>query len=356
MTKPAGLPHMPQLDGVRAIAVSLVFVAHCRLEWIVPGGLGVTIFFFLSGYLITSLLRSEAAQTGRIDLTAFYVRRTARIWPPLYITMAIAIVATLLYLPAQKIDISGIIAQAAFVSNYAPLLGAGAGLVTLPLWSLAVEEHFYLVFPLLFALYLHKLHPSRVALLCAVACVAVLAIRCLLVGRVADLDSLYFWSHTRIDSILFGCCLALWQNPALDERAWRPRPFHLASAVVTLLACLAVRDQVFRETFRYSLQGAALFVIFASLLQSDGRIVRALASRPLRRVGLYSYTLYLVHLLFVWLVWAYLPGLPIVGVMFVAGTASMLYAALMYRWVERPMALLRRSLHRTDRNATVAPD
>ena len=79
---------IPALDGFRALAIAIVLTSHIGLERIVPGKFGVTLFFFLSGYLITTLLRREVARTGRIDFRAFYRRRAVRILPPLYITFA----------------------------------------------------------------------------------------------------------------------------------------------------------------------------------------------------------------------------------------------------------------------------
>lgn len=353
MSKPGGLPHLPQLDGVRAIAVMLVIVAHCRLESIVPGGFGVTIFFFLSGYLITSLLRSEGAQTGRTDIKAFYLRRTLRIWPPLYITMIFSAAVILLFLPEVPIDPWGVVAQALFAINYAFLWGVHEGIPSMPLWSLAVEEHYYLIFPFLYGLLLIRMAPTRAALWCAIACVAVLGIRIVAVMTVDWLPGIYYLSHTRIDSILFGSCLALWNNPALDEKAWRPRLWHVGVALFALLVCLAIRDEIFRQTIRYTIQGAALFVLFAWILHNRGWPARVLGSYPFRLIGLYSYTMYLCHRLFIFLAEAYLPWLPIWALIVFTTVTSMLYAALMHRFVERRMAMWRRSLHKTDKEATV---
>lgn len=343
--------HVPQLDGLRAIAILLVFVAHCGLDRIVPGGLGVTIFFFLSGYLITSLLRSEAAQTGRVDLAAFYVRRTLRIWPPLWITMAFALAATVaLRLPA-RVDLWAVVAQLGFVSNYSYLWHHDAGVPAMPLWSLAVEEHFYLAFPLLFAILLARRPWAWGAACCAILCLAVLALRLVLVDRVGWSGSLYYWSHTRVDSILFGCCLALWNNPALDEAAWRPRRRHVAGALAVILLCIAIRDEWFRQTLRYTLQGAALFVLFSAALQAQGGVGRLLASWPLRLVALYSYTLYLVHM---FVLDEIVAGLPLAGRAMVGGALSFGYAAAMYALVEQPIARRRRALHTVDKGATVS--
>src|SRR5438132_14220471 len=84
--------YLPSLDGIRAAAVILVFVAHAGLKERIPGNFGVTVFFFLSGYLITTLLRIEHERTGGISLKMFYLRRTLRIFPPFYLVLLLATV------------------------------------------------------------------------------------------------------------------------------------------------------------------------------------------------------------------------------------------------------------------------
>jgi peptidoglycan/LPS O-acetylase OafA/YrhL len=349
------MSHIRQLDGLRAIAVGLVFVAHCRLDAIVPGGLGVTIFFFLSGYLITSLMRSEIAQTNRLDFKAFMMRRTLRIWPPLYITLALALVTVLLVFPDRLLDPWVVVAQAGFFNNYVRgSLTEGAGL-PLPLWSLAVEEHYYLAFPLLYLFLSRALAPRQIAWACFGLCLVVLAIRTVIVARHGPLHDIYFWSHTRIDSILFGSCLAAFNNPVLDKDAWRPRLWHFGAALLLLLACLAIRNPIFRETIRYSLQGAALYVIFSYIISDRGKLSALLNSPPLQIVGLYSYTFYLVHMLVIDVIDEAFPGMPTAGLIVSAGVISLIYSAAMYRFVERPMALWRKRFHAVDANATVAP-
>ncbi|MDX5028634.1 hypothetical protein, partial [Streptococcus suis] len=90
--------------------------------------------------------------------------------------------------------------------------------------------------------------------------------------------------------------LAVWQNPMLDEDAWRPRPWHVALALLVIALTLALRAPAFRETLRYTLQGGALFVLFSATIQARGPVARLLAQRWLRVVALFSYTLYLVHM------------------------------------------------------------
>lgn len=350
--RPAGMGHVRQLDGFRAIAILIVFIAHCGLERVVPGGFGVTIFFFLSGYLITSLLRSEYEQTHGIGLGAFYIRRTLRIWPPLYITIAVAWLVMRFVFPQAHIDPWGVLAQLAFVINYAYLWGHGSGL-DLPLWSLAVEEHFYLLFPLVYKVFLTSMSRRGATLTCLALCALILLIRIAYAVTYGPLGIVYYWSHTRIDSILFGCCLALYNNPVLDREAWRPGKGHLALALISLLGCLVFRNEVFRQTLRYSVQGLALYVVFSDALHDKGAFSRLLSSRPLRIVSLYSYTFYLVHVLVIKVCTDRLMIESTVPLILVSGAATMAYCAAMHRFVEAPLARLRRQLHNVDAQATL---
>ncbi|WP_242184033.1 acyltransferase [Sphingomonas sp. CARO-RG-8B-R24-01] len=346
--------HISPLDGFRALAILIVFVAHCGLEKLVPGGFGVTIFFFLSGYLITTLLRAEFAQTGRIDIRAFYVRRSVRILPSLYITVLLLLGLTQ-WLPAEHpAEFWGVFSQLAFLTNYPWITGNAQGVTGPPLWSLAVEEHFYLVFPVIFSATLAALPPRKAAGLCLGACIAVLGIRLATVATISDIGKVYYWTHTRIDSILFGCCLALWQNPVLDKGAWQPRIIHVLFASAILLGCLAIRDELFRQTVRYTLQGGALFVIFSYAIHDRGWVSIALSTRPLRVIALYSYTLYLIHVPIIAGVHALFPALGLLGLIVISGALSMLYAAGMYALVEQPAANWRRRFRSSSRTIPLA--
>lgn len=335
------MPQTPALDGLRAIAIGIVFLGHSGTG---GAGLGVTVFFFLSGYLITSLLRAEMAARQGIDLPAFYLRRTLRIMPPLYLTLLAVFLMWRLGLIDHPVDPWAILSQIFFLQNYAGLWGHDHGLPITNLWSLAVEEHFYLVFPLIYTRYLGRVAPARAALLCLLTCGLVLAVRIVNALTLPDITVNYLWTHTRIDSILFGSCLALWNNPVLDQQPWRPRGWHALLALGLMAGTFAYRDPVFRETARYSLQGAALFVLFSYALQDKGLVSKALSSWPARQIGLYSYTLYLVHAPLFILVEQRL-GLHGAARTAVVLALSLTYAALMYVIVERPAAALRRRLH-----------
>jgi peptidoglycan/LPS O-acetylase OafA/YrhL len=340
------MAHVPQLDGIRAIAVLTVFIAHAGLANLVPGGFGVTIFFFLSGYLITSLLRSELQSTGTVSLKGFYIRRSLRILPPLYLVLSFSAlcVAAGWLVPKHPVDKLAVVPQILFFQNYSVFTGHTEGLPITGIWSLSVEEHFYLLFPLVFLLYLRKLPGRKAVMACLWVCAAVLVVRCVAVA-IGHYDLNYQSTHTRVDSILFGCCLALWRNPALDGNdSWSPKRWQAMAAVLTLLLTLLIRNDQFRESVRYTIQSAALFVLFAFALQSQGVVRAFLSSRILRLIGLYSYTVYLVHVPIMRLLDQHVHASLIVkGVL--AFLCSVSFAALMYVLVERPLARLRRRLH-----------
>jgi peptidoglycan/LPS O-acetylase OafA/YrhL len=348
---PLRMKHIPALDGIRAIAILIVFIGHTKILKAFPGGLGVTVFFCLSGYLITTLLRIEWTNTRHIDLKAFYIRRFLRINPPLWLSMGAILALFGLGLISQDLDPLVLIAQAFFFVNYMPSFGQGDGLPT-PLWSLAVEEHFYLLFPTIFLLASRFMTSARLATACLVACAVVLGIRLTNITAFGIVEPNYYWTHTRIDSILFGCVLALRHNPILDADAKRPPWWLVGLAGAAICATFLMKAPLLREGFRYSIQGVALVILFAWVLhQRGGPVAWVLGSAPMRLIGLYSYTLYLVHYAVLVVIWTNLPGLPTIAQGVLGGIVSMAFAAIMYAVVERPLSRLR---HRLDK-AKVPP-
>lgn len=297
-------PHFPSLDGIRALSFLLVFAAHAGLEKVVPGGFGVTVFFFLSGYLITTLLRVEGDRYGAVDLRAFYVRRVLRILPPFYVVLALAALVAALGVVPGGVTIRALSAQSLHVANYWIVLHGYAGQPagTGVYWSLAVEEHFYLIFPCLYLVLMRFVKSRRRQLTVLLGlCGVVLLWRCILVwGLGSHADRTYVASDTRVDSILFGCALALYGNPMLDgssrvsDRAWKWGL--LPAGLLLLLLTFVYRDPAFRETFRYSLQGVALTPVFVVALRFPGwGPFRLLGLRGLSFLGVLSYPLYLCH-------------------------------------------------------------
>lgn len=330
---------IPALDGFRALAILIVVLSHIGLERWVPGQFGVTLFFFLSGYLIATLLREELQADKRIDFGRFYLRRIVRIIPPMWIAIALAIVFSAIGLN-RPLNYGWLPVDFAFLSNYFPYSGVPIGL-----WSLAVEEHFYLVFPILAGLAFKAGGLRTVISVCLAGCLAALALRYAEIAFGARPYDLTFLTHTRIDSILFGTLLALWNNPVIDVRTRFPvdvQGYLIGGAI--LMMTFVVRDEYFRQTLRFTLQGIGLFVIFNAAIRDTGVVSKLLDNAPLRLIASLSYVIYLVHGIFVQAAKVLLPSVgPFVsGIVGLAAAVVFAYGAR--QWIERPLAGLRRTL------------
>ena len=312
--------HINCLDGIRAIAFLIVFVSHAGLQERIPGAFGVMIFFFLSGYLITSLLRLEWENSRRISRKNFYIRRACRILPPLYLVLGFATLLNAMGIPSHNVSLSGLLSVFFYYFNYLTLTSISHA--ALPsgmsvLWSLMVEEHSYLCFPLLYMFILRRgLSSSAQSRVLLSICGAALIWRYILVYVFhTNLTSAPQWTFlatdARFDSILWGCVLAISANPwcgdvspSLEEHKGK-----LAiGGLLLLLFCLLFREAHFRETLRYTLQGIGLLPTFYYLIASPISLAsNALAWQSLRWLGWISYTMYLVHLFGHFVFWKYIP-------------------------------------------------
>src|SRR5215472_12553117 len=362
--------YIHSMDGIRACAVMLVFAAHAisiagavpRLKGLVPGEFGVTVFFFLSGYLITTLLRIEHEKTGAISLKAFYLRRVLRIFPPLYLVLFATTALTLVSVmpgPRPPITVEGVMAQATYLTNYYIIANGwwvGHAPGTWIFWSLAVEEHFYLLFPLLYRLLLRRL-PSRrkQALILAGICAAVLAWRLLLVyGLGAQKDRVYVATDTRIDSIMFGCILGVFANPLLDRTTYSDRWWKyvwVPLALIGLLISFVVKSSGFQWVFAYSLQGVCLFPLFiAAVRYPNWGPFQLLNLGWVKFVGVVSYSIYLMHPAVLWAMASSVDTSGYIAYV-VAGLALAVTLGLaygIYQVVEKPAGRLRRRLSKVD--------
>lgn len=347
--------YVRELDGIRAIAIGLVVCAHYRLAPAVPGGFGVTLFFFLSGYLITTLFFSEYHFTDNIDIFRFYMRRWIRLTPPLVI---LVLVGTIFY-RVSRVAVDGTpvptgttVAALLYYTNYYDLAWRLDANRIIPFgicWSLAVEEHFYLLWPLVIKININN--PRKLLFGIVMICIATLAWRAV-AHWVLSVSTDYTGMATdaRINSILYGALLRV-----LFETPWkfavvkilRMRVSQALGLSIIILTFL-IRDEGFRETIRYSLQGLALMPLFCAVLVDppDNPVRRVLASPTMVLIGRLSYSIYLFHLI------SRTPaelifGSPyrieaVVSGLFVTGAVS--YLLLIF--VERPLGQIRHRLRR----------
>lgn len=341
--------YIPSLDGLRAVSIAIVFVSHAGYTFI-PGGFGVTVFFFLSGYLITTLLVREFGRNGDISLKNFYWRRVWRIFPPMYAGLALAVVVALLGLTENTPTVTTVTAQALHMTNYVNIsesLKPGMPMGSRVYWSLAVEEHFYLVFPLLALFLLRRYSPKTQAMVVLGSCGAVLVWRLILAGFFdATYDRIVYATDTRIDAILFGCAMGMYKNP-MDSSSprWSERKALIWTgvAVIFILGTIVIRNEFYRNTLRYSLQSMALFPIFYATIQHPQLgPFRLLNIGWVRFIGVLSYSLYLVHQVVIKSLLHQMPDLSTPVVIVVGGVISFAIAYLFHIGLELPSTRMRK--------------
>lgn len=347
---PSKIGYIPSLNGIRALSVAVVFWAHAGMPGGVRGGAGVTVFFFLSGFLITTLLRAEFDRFDRISLKDFYVRRILRIVPPMVIAITIGACLVAAGILGGELTAGGLSANGFFFTNYWIIAGFegfpdGLGV----LWSLAVEEHYYMVFPLVY-IALRVFVPRRahqVSILAAV-CVVILVWRSWLVlGEGVEIVRVYYATDTRVDGILLGAILAIGFNPVYGEVSGRVQRFLPVASTIGALAFIPfVLPRFTSDVIVYSwgvtFQVLCLIPVFIYvILNSESWFGKILNWRPLNFIGVLSYSIYLVHSMFLHLVeeLAYIPWA--VGIL-VAALLSVAVAYAVYVVVERPIAIARR--------------
>jgi peptidoglycan/LPS O-acetylase OafA/YrhL len=350
---PRPVAHIPSLDGLRAVSFLIVFWAHAGLPFVlkIPGGFGVTVFFFLSGFLITTLIRTEEQSTGTVSIRNFYLRRALRILPPFYIVLGLAVLLTQIGLLPGPLEAKSVFAQVAHFANYWFIFNGteGVPLGTVPYWSLAVEEHFYLIFPLLYIVLTRYLSRQRLGATLWLLCGAVCVWRCVLVfGFDAWEERTYMGSDTRFDSILFGCALAVSMNPILDRPVGRPALWKwglLPTGLALLLIGFTYRAPWFRETARYSIQGLGLVPVFVTAIRFPEWLpFRVLNAKWVAFVGTLSYTLYLTHQVTLMGVHSWFRGLDIGSASAIAMALSLVISLVIYQFIEKPCAQLRKRL------------
>jgi peptidoglycan/LPS O-acetylase OafA/YrhL len=306
------LRYMPALDGLRAVAVAAVLLYHGDVAWARGGYLGVDAFFVLSGFLITTLLLAEWQTTRAIDLPSFWRRRARRLLPALFLVLGAVALFAATWAPADMLDrlrgdafaTLGYVANWRFVTSSQSYFAQFTSPSPLQhVWSLAIEEQFYLVWPPVFLVLLHLTGGSRRALLAITAGLAagsaVLMVALFTPG--ADPSRVYYGTDTRAQSLLIGAALALF----LERRrvgTTRAGRVLLPTAAVGAAAVLLWTWARTPDDADWLYQGglAVIAVLVAVLIacvisEAPGPLGRFLSLRPVRWVGVISYGLYLWH-------------------------------------------------------------
>ena len=304
------LPHLSGIDGLRAIAVAAVVLYHIGLSWIPGGFLGVEVFFVVSGYLITSLLLAEWRKTGRTDLPAFWLRRARRLLPALFALLVAVLAFAVVVLPKEVADLrADALAAFAYVTNWYQILSnksyfesVGRPPLLQHLWSLAVEEQFYLVWPVLFVVGTRLLSLKRLLQVTVAGALLSTLLMALLYVPDADPSRVYYGTDTRAAALLFGAALAFgWQRDRLPAWAARITPGQYDLLGIGALALLLVfflkLNQYEPALYRggFAIVSLATAVVIAVVAHPETVLGWLLDRQPLRWIGLRSYSIYLWH-------------------------------------------------------------
>jgi peptidoglycan/LPS O-acetylase OafA/YrhL len=308
--------YMPGLDGLRAIAVLAVIVFHLGFDWAPGGLLGVGIFFTLSGYLITDLLLAQLSQRGHIKLPQFWLARARRLLPALFVMLAIVIAWVTVFGPSQPDQFRKAVLSAVFyVNNWEQIVNNVSYFARFApegplnhLWSLSVEEQFYIFWPFLLLAGVKLVHerplPSgvrpRLALITILGAIASSILMAILYHPSLDPSRIYYGTDTRAAELLFGCALAMvWPSRRLSHRI-APQARNILDGL-GLLGLVIIAVMIWR-TGQYSpflYQGGFVVLALATVLvlmplaHPACRLGRWLGVRPLRWVGVRSYGIYL---------------------------------------------------------------
>jgi peptidoglycan/LPS O-acetylase OafA/YrhL len=353
------LSHLSGLDGLRAIAVLAVLAYHAGIDQAQGGFLGVEVFFVISGYLITALLLAEHRRTGRVDPVRFWLRRARRLLPALFFLLAAILGFAVLALPTEiarlRIDA---LAALAYITNWHLIAGnqsyfetIGRPSLFVHLWSLAIEEQFYLLWPLVLALLL--MAGRRVGLAATVAGTIGSAVwMAVLFQPGSDPSRVYYGTDTRLTGLLLGAALAFVWVPAVAApggsvpRIWSSRRVGRLVGVVGVLGLISlagffVAADAF-EPFLYrgglAIVAIASAAVIVGVVHPRSRLGSLLDGGPMGWIGTRSYGIYLWH----WPIFVLLrPGLAVtvdpLSVLVPRIGLTMLLAELSFRFVEAPV-------------------
>ena len=369
--------YLPGIDGLRAIAVMAVLFYHAEVAWMPGGFLGVEVFFVISGYLITGLLIAEWNKTGGIHLGRFWFRRARRLLPAVFALLLAVLVFAVIFLPSEVASLRfDALAAAFYVSNWYQIFShksyfeaIGRPSLLRHLWSLAVEEQFYLVWPVVLVIFLKivsRFHPGKpnapaeagqdqmpqsshrlaLTLFALAGAIASTALMAMLYSPDVDPSRIYYGTDTRAAGFLIGALLSILLPPAQSERV-KPLRFGWLLDVLGIIA-IAALTAIFvlvSEINPYLYLGGFTLVavctiaaIYATVRNGSHLYTRILSFPVIRWIGLRSYSIYLWH----WPIFAVtrpqldiqLNGIPL---MLLRLALTAICAELSYRYIEQPI-------------------
>jgi peptidoglycan/LPS O-acetylase OafA/YrhL len=355
-----GTARIPSLDGLRAISIAMVLLSHAAFSTpflekhpllvytIFNGNRGVSVFFVISGFLITSLLLKEDERTGRISLKNFYIRRVFRILPPFWVFLVVVVVlwkAGALETSWKHLGVAFV-----FLRDY-----IGGDWWTGHSWSLSVEEQFYLLWPAaLVLLGRRKSLWTALAIIVAAPAIRVLS-HVMITGKLGSIENYMF--HMRVDSLMFGCALAMvYKSPKFAGITQRTLKWQgMLVALGFFLFVSGYLNQRFQAyymyTVGYTLESVSIsYMLLYFVTKPESLGGRILNTKLLVHVGLISYSLYLWQELFLTNLvktsnhWSTM----LLGKFPFSLVAAFLAAELSWQLIEKPALKIRRRFERAN--------
>lgn len=344
--------YLPGLDGFRAIAVLAIIIFHLNPKWLPGGFLGVDTFFVISGYLITALLVAEFHKEGKVDLIAFWGRRLKRLLPAVLFMLMMVLLYTVIFeaqiLASMKQDF---IAALLYVSNWwyiykdVDYFNQFAIAPLKHLWSLAVEEQFYFIYPLLLYVLLKFKSKSFAFKTLFVMSLISLCLMIVIADPIVHHSRVYFGTDTRLQTLLLGALLALiWPPFRLSHQTPRTLKVIIDSlGMIGLIALTYFFIKVNEDDFWiynggfYAISFVTLFIV-ASVVHPTGFFAKVMGNRLFVYVGKRSYSLYLWHFpIIVFLHSHFVNGQIPFYVYIIDIILIVLMSELSYRFIETPI-------------------
>ncbi|MEX5914706.1 acyltransferase family protein [Staphylococcus ureilyticus] len=344
--------YMPGLDGLRAIAVIGIIIYHLNKQWLTGGFLGVDTFFVISGYLISSLLLNEYEETGIINLKNFWIRRFKRLIPAVLTLVFVVIVVTLVLKPDEIINIKkDAIAAIFYFSNWwyiATDVNYFEQFAFMPLkhlWSLAIEEQFYIVFPILFIFLLlaFKKYRNVVLIFWIISLISLLVMISISQPHMSH-SRVYFGTDTRLQTMLLGVILAFLWPPFKLKKHPKKTLTHIIDGIgvfgifILLLLFYKVNDNsdwIYNGGF-YLISVMTLFVIM-SVVHPSGYFAKVIGNPIFVMIGKRSYSLYLWHFPVISFVHSYYVDGQLPSYVYLLDIIlTIILAELSYRYIETP--------------------